>query len=357
MAKIVLSAGGTGGHLFPAEALAEELLGRGHDVTILTDKRGEAFKSLGDRVRVHTVSAATLKPGLLTKIKAVFDMARGILQSMSLLRRIKPDVVVGFGGYPSFPGVFASQVLHIKNVLHEQNAILGKANLFLADHASSIAASFPGTRGIKDKNQAKTSITGNPVRKSVVGVRDVPYQSPERDIRILITGGSQAASIFSDIIPKAVALLPEDLRARLDIMHQARPADVDRTESAYRETNVRAEIKPFFNDMAARLEKCHLFIGRSGASTVTELAVAGRPAIYVPLRHADMQQKYNAETVTNQGGGWMIMQEDFTPEKLSALLVEFVHNPAILEKSAACAKKCGQPDGASRLADLVEKTL
>lgn len=357
MARIVLSAGGTGGHLFPAEALAEELLRRGHHVEIITDKRGHAFKSLGDRVKVHTVAAATLKPGITTKIRAVFAMAKGISQAFLLLTKIKPDVVVGFGGYPSFPGIFAAQALWLKNILHEQNAVLGKANLVLAGRATKIATSFDGTRGIKAAQNKKTIVTGNPVRKGVVAVRDVPYSAPTDIFRILVTGGSQAASAFSDIIPAAIATLPENIKPRIEVMHQAREADIAKTVAAYERAGVKAEIKTFFIDMSARLEKCHLFIGRSGASTVTELAVAGRPAIYIPLRHADMQQKYNAETVTNRGGGWLLMQEDATPAGLGALLLELIQNPAELEKSAICAKNCGQPDGAARLADTVETLL
>lgn len=357
MASIVLSAGGTGGHLFPAEALAAELLRRGHKVTIITDKRGHAFKSLGDSVAVHTVRAATLKPGLGNKLRAVIDMAKGIVEAFFVLLGTRPAVVVGFGGYPSVPGVFSAQALRIPTVIHEQNAVMGKANLFLSRRASGIAASFPGTRGLRTKQLKKTTVTGNPVRPAIVAVRDMPYQPPADAFRILITGGSQAATLFSDIIPAAMAQLPADMKPRLDVMHQAREADVARAEAAYAAAGIRAGVRTFFTDMPAQLAACHLFIGRSGASTVTELAVAGRPAIYVPLRHADMQQKYNAETVTNQGGGWLVMQEDFTPAALAALLVELIQNPQRLEKSAICAKNCGQPDGASRLADMVENTL
>ena len=187
---IVLAAGGTGGHLFPAEALALELVGRGHKVVILTDKRGHAFKSLGTTVNIHTVKAATLKAGIVSKLMAVADMGIGILQSFQLLKKYKPDVIVGFGGYPSFPGVFAGQLLKIPTILHEQNAVLGKANVWLADRAVQIATSLPDTKGIKPANQNKIKVTGNPVRASIIAVRESAYEKPSADVKVCITGCS-----------------------------------------------------------------------------------------------------------------------------------------------------------------------
>jgi UDP-N-acetylglucosamine--N-acetylmuramyl-(pentapeptide) pyrophosphoryl-undecaprenol N-acetylglucosamine transferase len=355
MAKIVLSAGGTGGHLFPAEALAQELLARGHKVTIITDKRGHAFKTLGEDVAIHTVRAATLKPGILTKLKAIIDMGLGILSAIRLLRRIGPNIVVGFGGYPSFPGVFAAQQMGIRTAIHEQNAVMGKANLWLANGARMIALSFPGTKGITERNQNKTVDTGNPVRQSIIDISAAEYVSSTEDFRILITGGSQAASIFSAVVPEALALMPQDLRARSVVAHQCREADIGGTAQKYTEIGVRAEVKTFFPDIAKRIEDCHLFIGRSGASTVTEIAIAGRPAIFIPLRHADMQQKYNAEVLTKVGGGWLIMQENFTPERLATELTQMMREPFMLEKAALTAKTCGRPEAARKLAEAVEK--
>ncbi len=355
---IVLAAGGTGGHLFPAEALAQELINRGHKVVILTDKRGEAFKSLGDKAEIKTVRAAYLKSGILSKVKAVFDMGLGILQAALLLKKHKPDVIVGFGGYPSFPGVFAGQKMGIPTILHEQNAVLGKANVWLADKALEIATSLPDTKGIKEANKAKVTTTGNPVRSGIIAVRDSAYETPSGDLRILITGGSQAAKVFGDVVPDAVGKLPEDLKKRLTVIHQCREDAVEVTEKKYQTAGVKAEIKSFFNDMADRLKTCHLFIGRSGASTVAEVAVVGRPAIFVPYPgHADMQQKYNAEVIANNGGAWMVMQDNFTPDTLAAQLTEFMGNPAMLEKAAAAAKSCGKPDATGNLADVVEKRL
>lgn len=355
---IVLAAGGTGGHLFPAEALAQELINRGHKVVILTDKRGHAFKSLGDRAEIKTVRAAYLKGGFLSKLKAVFDMGVGIFQATLLLKKHNPQVIVGFGGYPSFPGVFAGQKLGIPTILHEQNAVLGKANVWLADKAIEIATSLPGTKGIKEKNLQKVTTTGNPVRAGIVAVRGEPYAADGEEIRILITGGSQAASVFGDVVPAAVGRLPDDMKQRLSVTHQSREDAVAATEEKYRQAGVKAEIKSFFNDMADRLKSCHLFIGRSGASTVAEVAVVGRPAIFVPYPgHADMQQKHNADVIADKGGAWVMMQESFTPEALAEKLKEFIADKSILEKAASAAKACGQPDAAKNLADVVEKRL
>lgn len=355
---IVLAAGGTGGHLFPAEALAEELLARGHRVVILTDKRGHAFKSLGDRVEIHVVRAATLKAGILSKIKAVLDMGLGILQSIRLLRRIKPAVIVGFGGYPSFPGVFAGQVLKIPAILHEQNAVLGKANVWLAGKAARIAASLEGTRGIAPASQDKVVTTGNPVRAAIIAVRDSAYEPPGDEMRVFITGGSQAARVFSDVVPDAAGKLPPELRARLFIAHQCREDAMKEAEEKYRAAGIRAEIRPFFSDMPERLKSCHLFIGRAGASTVAEIATVGRPAIFVPYPgHQDMQQKHNAEVISGRGGAWVMLQEGFTPDTLAAKLKELMENPAALAQAAAAAKSCGRPEAAKNLAGLVETKL
>jgi UDP-N-acetylglucosamine--N-acetylmuramyl-(pentapeptide) pyrophosphoryl-undecaprenol N-acetylglucosamine transferase len=355
---ILLSAGGTGGHLFPAEALAQELLARGRRVVIVTDKRGHAFKSLSGDVRVHTVRAATLKPGIVNKIRAVAEMGIGIMQSAFLLLREKPACVVGFGGYPSFPAVFAAQVLGLPTILHEQNAVLGKANVMLAPRSVLIAESLPGTRGIKAGWKDKTVTTGNPVRAAIVGVRGRAYVPPDREFRILVTGGSQAASVFGEIVPQALGLLPPDMKARLSVVHQSKESETPQTLEKYQAAGIRAEVRPFFSDMAERLSSCHLFIGRSGASTVAELAAAGVPAILVPYPgHADMQQKHNAEALTARGGARLMMQPDFTPAALGQKVREMMENPAMLRNAAAAAKDCGRPDAAQRLADCVEKRI
>lgn len=356
---IILAAGGTGGHLYPAEALAQELLDRGHKVIIITDKRGTAFKRLGDKAQILCVRAATFKTGLLSKIKAVRDIVLGILQSAILLKKLKPAVVIGFGGYPSYPTMFAAQRMGFPTILHEQNAVLGKANLHLADKAVAIAASLPNTRGLKAANQSKATVTGNPVRAAICAVRDTPYPSPENTVEIFITGGSTALThIFNETVPEALKLLSEDVRERFHAVHQCRETEQEATAERYRSAGVNAEIKSFFDDIPQRLTACHLFIGRAGASSVAELAVVGRPAIYVPYpSHADMQQKYNAEALTLKGGGWIMMQDQFTPQTLAAQLDILIKTPALLQNAAAAAKACGQPNAVKKLADLVEKTI
>ncbi|MFH1158988.1 MAG: undecaprenyldiphospho-muramoylpentapeptide beta-N-acetylglucosaminyltransferase [Pseudomonadota bacterium] len=353
---IVLAAGGTGGHLYPAEALARELLDRGHRIVIITDKRGNAFRKLGNEVRIGRVRAATLKPGLVSKIRAVADIGIGILQAAVLLTKHKPSLIVGFGGYPSFPTVFAGQRLGIQTLLHEQNAVLGKANLWLANGANAIAVSLPETRGITPANKVKVTVTGNPVRAGICAMRDIPYPALAGTFEIFITGGSQAAKIFSDVVPESVRRLPEDVKKRLHIVHQCREGDIASTEEKYRAAGVNAEIKSFFDDMPERLSACHLFIGRSGASTVAEIAVVGRPAIFVPYPgHADQQQKHNAGLIAVKNGGWVMMQDEFTAEKLADRIEHLAKNPFILENTAKAAKACGQPEAVRNLADLVEK--
>lgn len=355
---VVLSAGGTGGHLFPAEALAAELVTRGYKVVILTDKRGEAFKSLGGDVEIFTVKAAYLKGGILSKIRAVADMGVGIAQAFKLLRRYKPQAVVGFGGYPSFPGLFAAQKMGIPTILHEQNGVLGKANHWLARGSDDIATSLPDTKGIAPELLARVTTTGNPVRQKIIDAAKAPYPPIMDDIRVLVTGGSQASQSLSEVIPEAVALLPDAQKKRLFIMHQCRENDLDITVNRYEKAGVRAEIKTFFNDMAERLGKCHLFIGRSGASTVAEIAATGIPSIFIPdPRHADLQQKHNAEPLEKAGGAWIMLHQDFTPQNLARKLETLIDAPETLVRAAAAAKSCGRVDATQKLADVVDRRI
>lgn len=354
---IILAAGGTGGHLYPAEALAEELLRRHHRVIITTDKRGAAFRRLDGRAEIVCLRAGTLKGGILGKITGLCNLGLGIFQSLRLLLRTKPALVIGFGGYPSFPPVFSAQMLGMPTVIHEQNAILGKANRWLEKSATAIAASLPGTQGIPQQSTSKITVTGNPVRNAVAVVRDLPYPALDRGIHILITGGSQGAKIFSDVVPKAAALLPEDIKQRLVIAHQCRESDIEAAGKAYAAANIKAETRVFFDDMPQRLGACHLFIGRSGASTVAEIAAVGRPAIFIPLWHADRQQYLNAGLIAEKGGAWVIEQKDFTPESLAQKIAQLANNPAMLENAAQAAKACGKTDAAQALADLVERIM
>jgi len=264
--------------------------------------------------------------------------------------------VVGFGGYPSFPSVFAACGLGIPTVIHEQNCVLGRANRLLAPRVNCIATSFPATLMLSDKDAGKVRLTGNPVRASVRALAHIPYPSLSQDgkMHILVTGGSQGASIFSQILPAAIATLPAALRTRIRIDQQCRAADLEVTKAAYAQLGINADIAAFFVDLPARLAASHLVIARSGASTVSELAVAGRPAILVPLPTAmDNHQYFNANAFEDVGGGWVMTQDGFTAASLSARLEAFLTAPDTLTRAAENAKKLGSPDAAQRLAELV----
>lgn len=353
---IVLAAGGSGGHIFPAEALARALIARGCRVTLLTDRRGQAFGKGNEDVHVERIDAATLGGGIAGKIKAVIAMAKGYVQARKLLKQLQPATVVGFGGYPSVPGVMAAQHLGIPTVLHEQNAILGKANKLLARKAKKIATSLPSVAGLKDSDELRVVMTGNPVRPAITALRDTPYTPPVKDgeFRIFVMGGSQGATVFSDVVPKALGSLPDALKSRLQVVQQCRPADMDEAGINFEKAGIRAELKTFFSDVPRRLEWCHLMICRSGASTVAEVSAIGRPAVFVPYPYnSDDQQLLNAEVVAEAGGGWVMPQDAFTPEALAARLEPLMSLPETLEKAAAAARTCGRPDAAERLADLV----
>lgn len=356
---IVLAAGGTGGHIFPAEALAEALLRLGERVVLITDKRFAHFKSgVFTDIEVRTIHAGSPAiGGFGKKIIGAAGLTLGIFQASNLLRALKPKAVVGFGGYPSFPTVFAASGAGIPTVIHEQNSVLGRANRMLASRVGVIATSYPDTLMMAEENNHKIVITGNPVRASVRALGGVPYSTLTQDgkIYILVTGGSQGASVFSEVVPAAVALLPAPLRARVRIDQQCRgDVEVAQTRAAYSALNIDADLSTFFVDVPARLAACHLVIARSGASTVAELAVAGRPAILVPLPSSmDNHQYYNANALEEVGGGWVMAQEGFTSQSLSARLEAFLTAPATLTKAAEGAKKLGSPNAAEKLAALV----
>ena len=344
---IILAAGGTGGHIFPAEALAEALLSMGERVMLVTDSRFDNFTSGAlSRIERHTIRASTIAGGLHKKLVGAAELGLGIMQARKLLRGLKPKVVVGFGGYPSFPTVFAASGLGIPTVIHEQNCVLGRANRLLAPRVDRIAASFPELLMLGDKDKTKLSFTGNPVRASVRALRAIPYASVPQDgkLQILVTGGSQGTSIFSQIVPAAIAALPEARRSRIRIDQQCREADIEATKTAYLHMGVNADLATFFVDLPARLAASHLVIARAGASTVAELAVAGRPAILVPLPTSmDNHQYYNANAFEDVGGGWVMTQDGFTAESLSARLEAFLTAPLTLTKAAENAKNSVLP--------------
>jgi UDP-N-acetylglucosamine--N-acetylmuramyl-(pentapeptide) pyrophosphoryl-undecaprenol N-acetylglucosamine transferase len=352
---ILLSAGGSGGHVFPARALAEELLSRGLRVVICTDTRGLKYlDGLNASIPRHIIASGTYTSGLMGKVQGIVELIKGTVQSIRLIRQISPVAAVGFGGYPSAPPLFAAQAMGIPTILHEQNAILGLANKWLAPMAKKIALSYADTVGLTEKMRIKTRFTGNPVRQAIASLSSEPYPSIDNKITIMVVGGSQGAKVFSDIVPMALAALPSDIQKRLTIIQQSRPDAVDMVREIYSKTEMDFEIKSFYDDMPDKIKAAHLLITRSGASTVAELTAAGRPAIYVPFPwNRDNQQVYNAEQVEKAGGGWMILEKNLTVEGLKINLENLLSQPKILQNAAEAAKRAGKINATSLLADLV----
>jgi UDP-N-acetylglucosamine--N-acetylmuramyl-(pentapeptide) pyrophosphoryl-undecaprenol N-acetylglucosamine transferase len=354
--RIVLAAGGTGGHLFPAEALAGALIGRGVWVDLITDERGTGFSKLGEVPVHHIASGGIAGKGLATRVRNYARLALGVLQSRKLLKRLQPSVAVGFGGYPSVPPLLAAQWSKIETVIHEQNAVMGRANRALMKRASKVALSFEQVRFTEHLAGARKTMTGNPVRPAIAEIGTRLYQAPTADgpLNLLVFGGSQGARVFGRIVPQAVALLPERLRRRLQLVQQVRAEDLDAARAAYRAIGLDAELKPFFGDMPARYEWAHLVMCRSGASSVSELAAAGRPALMIPLHNAiDDHQMANADSLSSKGGGWVMSESAFTPERVAERLEAILSDGAGLARAAAAAHAAARIDAAERLADLV----
>ena len=352
---IVLAAGGTGGHMFPAEALAAELLQRGFPVALVTDRRGQAFGERLPGVALHRIRAGRIGAGLMGKVTALAETALGTLEAGRLLRALAPAAAVGFGGYPSVPTMLAATRLGLPTLLHEQNALLGRANRLLAPRVGTIATSFANVGGLRAGAAARIVETGNPVRGAVAALRGAPYVAPgDGRIEILVIGGSQGARILSATVPEALARLDPDLRARLFVMQQARPEDLAEVERAHAAHGIAAEVAPFFEDVPARLARAHLVISRSGASTVAELATIGRPAILVPYRFAaDDHQSANARALAEVGAAWVMPEASFTPPRLAEQIALLLAAPQSLAAAATAAHRLGRPDAAERLADLV----
>jgi UDP-N-acetylglucosamine--N-acetylmuramyl-(pentapeptide) pyrophosphoryl-undecaprenol N-acetylglucosamine transferase len=351
-----LTAGGTGGHVFPAEALAEELMRRGCRLAFVTDRRGQAYGGVLGGVETFRIRAGGIAGrGLIAKIKAVIDLAVGGVQALALLSRLKPAVVVGFGGYASLPAMLAAWILRLPSALHEQNAVLGRANRLLADKVKRIATSFTHVRFL-DPTDKRIKRTGMPVRPAILVERDSPYPPLVEDgpISLLVMGGSQGAKALSEMVPDALSRLPEQLRLRLKVSQQSRPEYLAASRGAYMRANIEAVCESFFSDIPARLRAAHLVISRAGASSVAEIACIGRPALLIPYRHAiDDHQTANAQELDEAGGGWVMMEETLTVESLAGRLTQLLSNPGTLARSAACARAVGEPLAASRLADLV----
>ena len=352
---VLLAAGGTGGHLFPAQALAHALRARGLEVELVTDARALRYGGEFPARAMHTIAAATPRGGsLLDKAKAIATLGVGTLQALRHLSRIRPLAVVGFGGYPSVPPLFAASLLRIPTVLHEANAVMGRANSFLAGRVDVIAAGFP-LAGVAGALADKIIVTGNPLRPAALAAATLPYPGFEDGkLRLLVTGGSQGARVMADIVPPALESLPRELRERIELTQQAREEDLARVTMTYARAGIVAQIAPFFADLPERIASAHLVIARAGASTVTELAVIGRPSILVPLPHAlDQDQAANAAVLAKSGAADVVRQADFTPQWLAARIAEFAASPQDLQRRAQAAKSVGVADAAERLADLV----
>jgi UDP-N-acetylglucosamine--N-acetylmuramyl-(pentapeptide) pyrophosphoryl-undecaprenol N-acetylglucosamine transferase len=354
---VLLAAGGTGGHLFPAQALAEVLIARGWRVDLVTDERGDRYGGKFPAQAIHIIPAATVRGGNpLTYLKTAAILGFGVVRAMLLIGRLKPKVVAGFGGYPTLAPVMAASLRGVKCLIHDQNAVMGRANRLLADRVDVVATSFPKVHMLGEANAAKAVRTGAPVRAAVLAAV-APYEAPAPggEFRLLVFGGSQGARIFSDVVPGAVARLDEAKRARLAIVQQCREEDIERVRMAYEAIGVKATLAPFFADLPEQIARAHLVISRSGASTVAELAVIGRPSILVPLPHAiDNDQLLNATALAQAKGGWLLPQPSFTPHRLVDEIASRMDSPEALAAAAEAARAVGNPHAAETLADVVE---
>ncbi|BAE52652.1 undecaprenyldiphospho-muramoylpentapeptide beta-N-acetylglucosaminyltransferase [Paramagnetospirillum magneticum] len=354
---IALAAGGTGGHVFPAEALASVLLDRGYRLALITDKRGAAYGGTLGKLETFRISAGGIAGrGKLSALRSALELGLGLIQARSILGRIRPAAVIGFGGYASVPGMGAAALAGIPTAIHEQNAVLGRANRLLAGHVRRIATSFAEVSHVEPKLAPKLVHTGMPVRAAILASRDASYAgiTAEGPIELLVLGGSQGARILSEVIPAALARLPEALRTRIRIAQQCRPEDLEGVRRAYDGTGIDATLDSFFADVPERLARAHLVIARAGASTVAELTTLGRPAILVPYPFAvDDHQTANAHAAEDCGGAWLMQQDSFTADSLAARLDSLFTHPEALVRTAVCARNVGRPDAAEALADLV----
>ena len=352
---IVLAAGGTGGHLFPAQALAESLIARGYEIHLMTDERVRDYGKNFPATQTHVVHAASPS---LKKPMSLFKLYGGYRKAKAILRELKPIAVAGFGGYPSFPPLMAAASLGIPTLVHEQNAVLGRANKFLAGRVEAVASSFQNLIGLSAAIEKKLTFTGNPVRAIALKEKAAAYPTLTQTspFNLIVFGGSQGAKFFSDFMPDVFTQLPKAATQRINLTQQCRAEDVSRVSAAYAELGLDADLQAFFSDMPHRLAQSHLVICRSGASTIAELGVIGRPAVMVPLPHAlDNDQLKNAESFAHAGAGWVKPQPALKAAEFAAFLAGLMADPQALKKAADLALSHGKPDAAERLADLVEK--
>jgi UDP-N-acetylglucosamine--N-acetylmuramyl-(pentapeptide) pyrophosphoryl-undecaprenol N-acetylglucosamine transferase len=353
----VLAAGGTGGHMIPAHALGAELLRRGHRVALVTDERGARFPGLFDGVQTHILPAGRLDGGITRWVGAGREILQGRERARRLYEAFMPTAVVGFGGYPALPSLLAALKMRIPTVIHEQNAVLGRTNRFLAGRVDAIATAYSEVERLKQRYLPKVTLVGNPVREEIRLLRDMPYPTllPDGIFRILVTGGSQGASVLSEVVPEGLGLLPLTFRRRMQVTQQCRPEDIEAVRQRYAALGIPADLSTYIADMPARLGWSHLVIARSGASTVAELTAVGRPAILVPYPSAtDDHQTANAREMVRAGGARAIPQPHFTPIELAKQMQKLALDAQALTNAARCARSVGRPEAAEHLADLVE---
>ena len=353
----VLAAGGTGGHMVPAHALAGELMERGHFCALVTDERGARIPGLFDGVQTHVLPAGRGGGGPLGLLKAARQIWQGRAMSRRLYETFKPSAVIGFGGYPALPALLGALADGIPTAIHEQNAVLGRVNRYLAARVDAIATAYPNVERLKPKYQAKVHLVGNPVREIVkeIGNKPFPALSSDGPFRVLVTGGSQGASILSDVVPEGLGLLPPALRQRLQVTQQCRPEDIEQVRAKYAFLGIPADLATYIPDLPERLAWSHVVIARAGASTIAELTVAGRPAILIPLPSAmDDHQTVNAREMADSGGARAVAQAGFTPAELCRQMQSLADDPEGLIVAASRARAVGRPHATQDLADLVE---
>ncbi len=356
--NVILAAGGTGGHMVPAHALAAELKLRGHGVGLVTDERGARIPGLFGDVPVHVLPAGRIGGGPIGWVRAGFSVLAGRREAKRLYRQFTPDAVVGFGGYPAFPALLAASAMGVPTILHEQNAVLGRVNRLLAGDAAAIATAYEQVDRLKPRHHGKTVLVGNPVREEVVRLGEAPLPPFDEiaPLKILITGGSQGASVLGKVVPEGLGALAPSLRHRLQIVQQCRPDDIEPVRARYAELGIPAELSTYITDMPDKLADAHLVIARAGASTIAELTAAGRPAILVPLPIAtDDHQTANAREMARAGGARMIPQDEFTADALARQIEALAEDPQALANAAARSLSVGRPNAASDLADLIER--
>ncbi|WOK35700.1 undecaprenyldiphospho-muramoylpentapeptide beta-N-acetylglucosaminyltransferase [Sphingomonas sp. C3-2] len=353
----VLAAGGTGGHMIPAHALAAELMARGHRVALITDERGARIPGLFDGVQTHVLPAGRLTGGPLGWLKAGRSIMAGRAMALRLYETFEPSAVIGFGGYPALPALLGAMKAGIPTAIHEQNAVLGRVNRLLARKADAIVTAYPDVQRLKPGWMDKVHVLGNPVRDEVLALREQPFPPLTEDgiFRLLVTGGSQGATVLSDIVPEGLGLLPLNFRRRLQVTQQCRIEDIDRVRATYAELEIPADLATYLPDLPERLGWAHLVIARAGASTIAELTAAGRPAILVPLPSAtDNHQTFNVREMVEAGGARSIPQSSFTSVELAKQMQKLALEPGALANAAKRAWNCGRPNATRDLADLVE---